>query len=175
MTPFSISLVYVSMPSISCKASYKGRRYGSTFVCKSPGRKPSFSPASTAGRVRMIFSTCLLLNAATARHTARYVLPVPAGPTPNTTVLFLTASTYCFCPTVLHLICLPREVTATTPSRTAAISPTLPSLASSMQYTIRLLSTLSPLPANFKSSASTSSPHATSFSSPSSCILTPST
>jgi len=37
-------------PIISYSASYMGRRYGSTFCVKSPGRKPKRSPASTAGR-----------------------------------------------------------------------------------------------------------------------------
>src|SRR2546427_8403528 len=45
----------------------------------SPGRKPSFSPASTAGRVRMMRRTSLRARACTADATARYVLPVPAG------------------------------------------------------------------------------------------------
>ena len=35
---------------------------------------------STAGRVKIIRSTCLFLNALTAITTAKYVLPVPAGP-----------------------------------------------------------------------------------------------
>src|ERR671930_95901 len=34
---------------ISSSASYSGRKYGSTLACMSPGRKPRFSPASTAG------------------------------------------------------------------------------------------------------------------------------
>ena len=49
----------------------------------SPGRKPSRSPASTAGRVRMIRDTCRSCSAATASAIARYVLPVPAGPDPE--------------------------------------------------------------------------------------------
>jgi len=47
---------------MSNSASYSGRRYGSTFDCRSPGRKPSFSPASTAGRVRMIRLTSLAMR-----------------------------------------------------------------------------------------------------------------
>ena len=47
---------------------------------RSPGRKPSLSPASTAGRVRITRSTCLAWSACTAKATARYDLPVPAGP-----------------------------------------------------------------------------------------------
>ena len=50
----------------------------------SPGRKPSRSPASTAGRDRMMRSTSLRSNSATACATASQVLPVPAGPVPNT-------------------------------------------------------------------------------------------
>ena len=40
--------------SMSCSASNSGRRYGSTLAIRSPGRNPRRSPASTAGRVRMI-------------------------------------------------------------------------------------------------------------------------
>ena len=39
---------------MSYSASKSGRRYGSIFSIRSPGRKPRRSPASTAGRVRMI-------------------------------------------------------------------------------------------------------------------------
>ena len=42
-----------------------------TFCCRSPGRKPSFSPASTAGRVSTMRETSLALNALTAIATAR--------------------------------------------------------------------------------------------------------
>src|SRR3954463_16446406 len=73
--------------SMSCSASNSGRRYGSTLAIRSPGRKPSRSPASTAGRVRMIRLTSRRLSAAAAIATARNVLPVPAGPIPNVTVL----------------------------------------------------------------------------------------
>ena len=74
----------------------------------SPGRKPSRSPASTAGRVRMIRPTCFSWSAATASAIARYVLPVPAGPIPNVTVHARIASTYAFCVTVFGAIFLPR-------------------------------------------------------------------
>ena len=47
---------------------------------RSPGRKPRRSPASTAGRVRMMRSTCLACSACTAMATASQDLPVPAGP-----------------------------------------------------------------------------------------------
>ena len=67
--------------------------YGSTFASTSPGRKPSRSPASTAGLVRMILPTCFSDSAATASAIARYVLPVPAGPMPNVTVQERIAST----------------------------------------------------------------------------------
>ena len=40
-----------SLSTKSYKASYIGRRYGSTLSTMSPGRNPSFSPASTAGRL----------------------------------------------------------------------------------------------------------------------------
>ncbi len=92
---------YVSAPSMSKRASYRGRRYGSTLLCKSPGRNPSRSPASTAGRVRIMRLTCLSRNAATAAATARYVLPVPAGPTPMVTVFLVTELTYRRWPMVL--------------------------------------------------------------------------
>ena len=47
------------------------RRYGSTFASMSPGRKPSRSPASTAGRVRMMRATSRSTNAETASAIAR--------------------------------------------------------------------------------------------------------
>ena len=88
----SISLETVSKSSISFKASNKGLRYGSTFSFKSPGKKPSFSPASTAGLVKIILFTFFKFNVATAAATAKYVFPVPAGPTPKTISFFLIAS-----------------------------------------------------------------------------------
>jgi hypothetical protein len=59
----------------------------------SPGRKPSRSPASTAGRVRTIRLTSRRDRAATAIATARNDLPVPAGPTPTVIVERRIAST----------------------------------------------------------------------------------
>src|SRR5690606_32945774 len=59
------------------------RRYGSTFCDMSPGRKPSRSPASTAGRTSTTRRTASAVSASTAAATAIYVLPVPAGPMPN--------------------------------------------------------------------------------------------
>jgi hypothetical protein len=41
------------------------------FEIRSPGRKPSFSPASTAGLIRIILSTFSFNNASTAAATAR--------------------------------------------------------------------------------------------------------
>ena len=49
----------------------------------SPGKKPSFSPASTAGRLRIIFLISLFFNERTAKAIAVYVLPEPAGPIAN--------------------------------------------------------------------------------------------
>ena len=60
------------------------------------GTEIGFSPASTAGRVRIMRENSLFLSAALATATARKVLPVPAGPTPMTIVFFLIASIYFF-------------------------------------------------------------------------------
>ena len=68
---FSSNLATCSNPNISYKASYKGLKYGSTFWDKSPGKKPSFSPASTAGRIRIIFLTFSEISISTALATAR--------------------------------------------------------------------------------------------------------
>ncbi len=78
---------------MSSNASYSGRRYGSIFSFKSPGKKPRFSPASTAGRVNMIRFISLFLSARTANATAVYVLPVPAGPMANRISLLFIQST----------------------------------------------------------------------------------
>jgi len=51
ITPRWISAMARGAGSMSCIASYSGRRYGSIFSVRSPGKNPSFSPASTAGRV----------------------------------------------------------------------------------------------------------------------------
>ena len=64
------------------------------------GKKPSFSPASTAGRVRIMRLTSRALKAFTAMATARYVLPVPAGPTPKVTAFLTMAPIYAFWPNV---------------------------------------------------------------------------
>src|SRR5215204_1190324 len=96
ITPLSRCEETRSGSSMSCSASNSGRRYGSTFAIRSPGRKPSRSPASTAGRVRMIRLTSRRDSAATAIAIARNVLPVPAGPMPNVIVSCRIASTYFF-------------------------------------------------------------------------------
>ena len=93
ITPRSRCWVTFSGSSMSCSASNSGRRYGSTFAIRSPGRKPSRSPASTAGRVRMMRFTSCRDSAAAAIATARNVLPVPAGPMPKVTVLLRIEST----------------------------------------------------------------------------------
>ena len=84
ISPVPIRRVTWSPGIMSPSASYNGRRYGSTFSLRSPGRKPSRSPASTAGRDSTMRSTRPACSMATACATARYVLPVPAGPMPNT-------------------------------------------------------------------------------------------
>ena len=56
-------------------------------LCRSPGKKPSFSPASTAGRDSTMRETSRFFSARTAMTIARNVLPVPAGPMPNVSVL----------------------------------------------------------------------------------------
>ena len=59
--------------------------------------------------------------------TAKYVLPVPAGPTPKTIVFFLIASTYFFCPTVFAFTGFPLAVTQKQSSSKIASSSFLPS------------------------------------------------
>ena len=53
-------------------------------------------------------------NAATASATARYVLPVPAGPTPSVIVFCSMASRYARWPSVFALMGLPLAVMHTT-------------------------------------------------------------
>ena len=93
ITPFSRWAATFSASIMSCSASNSGRRYGSTFAIRSPGRKPSRSPASTAGRVRMMRLTSRRASAAVAIAIARNVLPVPAGPMPKVIVERRIAST----------------------------------------------------------------------------------
>ena len=71
MMPASMSFGIASGSIMSRSESYNGRRYGSILSESVPGRKPSFSPASTAGRVRMMRLTSLFCSACTAFATAR--------------------------------------------------------------------------------------------------------
>ena len=70
MVPSSMYPVSFACGIMSRKASYNGCRYGSSFSFKSPGRNPRFSPASTAGLVKIIRLTSLFFNALTASATA---------------------------------------------------------------------------------------------------------
>ena len=64
----------------------------------------------------MMRLTCLSRKAWTAAATARYVLPVPAGPTPMVTVFFRTEAIYSFWPMVLGLMGRPlAEMHSTSP------------------------------------------------------------
>ncbi|OUD85724.1 hypothetical protein BC477_15055 [Clavibacter michiganensis subsp. michiganensis] len=130
----AMSLGTSSGSIVSLSASNSGRRYGSILSVSDPGRYPSRSPASTAGRVRMIRSTSLRCSAWTAFAMARYVLPVPAGPMPNTMVFSSMACTYCFWPCVFGRTVRPRDCTmaslstsdrvraSSSPSRRALVS-----------------------------------------------------
>jgi len=61
-------MLYIfSVGIISPRASYRGRRYGSTLSFISPGKKPRLSPASTAGLHSIIFLTSLFFKAFTAK------------------------------------------------------------------------------------------------------------
>ena len=80
MIPLSIRELVFSAPKILRKESKRGLKYGSTFCCKSPGRNPKFSPASTAGLVKIIFSIDFSANNLAAKTVAKKVFPVPAGP-----------------------------------------------------------------------------------------------
>ena len=57
------------------------------------GQEPQPLARLDRGRVRMMRATSRSCSAATASAIARYVLPVPAGPMPNVTVLARIAST----------------------------------------------------------------------------------
>ena len=111
---FSIKAAVRSGLSRLCSASYSGRKYGSTFCCRSPGRKPKRSPASTAGLVRMIRSTLRSCRQRTACTTAKKVLPVPAGPSDKVRSWRSMASTYCFCRRVRGRSSLPFWLRAST-------------------------------------------------------------
>ena len=79
---------------MSCSASNSGRRYGSIFAIRSPGRKPE-PLAGLDGGAREDDPVDLVprQSAAAAIATARNVLPVPAGPMPNVIVLRRIEST----------------------------------------------------------------------------------
>ena len=62
----------------------------------SPGRKPRRSPASTAGRQRMMRLIDFSASAAAPAATARNVLPVPAGPMAKTMSFSWIACRYIF-------------------------------------------------------------------------------
>ncbi|SKZ70205.1 Uncharacterised protein [Mycobacteroides abscessus subsp. abscessus] len=161
MTPAAMSFGIDSGSIMSCRASYSGRRYGSIFSLRVPGRKPSRSPASTAGRVRMMRLTALPCSAWTALAIARYVLPVPAGPSPNTMVLLSMASTYFFWLSVLGRIVFPRREMMSSDSTSAGDSDD-PSL--NIDTLCRTRSGVSgvPRPTRSTSSATTLSDAATS-------------
>ena len=93
MMSFSMYFLTCSGSIMSFSASNSGRRYGLILATRSPGRKPSRSPASTAGRTSTIFFTAPWRSSVTAMPTARYVLPVPAGPTQMVTSLSRSAWT----------------------------------------------------------------------------------
>ena len=63
-----------------------------------------------AGRVRMIRFTSLALKAVIAFAMARYVFPVPAGPTPKTIIFSSMAFTYFCCPMVFGFTGFPMTV-----------------------------------------------------------------
>ena len=84
ITLFSMYSFSLAPGTMSCRASYRGWRYGSSLSFISPGRNPNFSPASTAGRLRIILRISLFFSAFTARAMAINVLPVPAGPVAKT-------------------------------------------------------------------------------------------
>ncbi len=128
---------------MSCSASYSGRRYGSIFSLSVPGRNPSRSPASTAGRVRMIRLTFLAWSACTALAIARYVLPVPAGPMPKVIVCLSIESTYRFWFSVFGRIERPRLLRMFRLSTSAGRSVVS---ARSMWSTRSTVSTVTPWP-----------------------------
>ena len=80
ISPVSIFLSIFSAPKSSYSASYSGLKYGSTFSFMSPGKKPNFSPASTAGLDKITLSIFFSISKVTATDTAKKLFPVPAGP-----------------------------------------------------------------------------------------------
>ena len=69
--PRSVSVASSCGSIMSRRASWSGRRYGLILSSSLPGRKPRFSPASTAGRARMMRSRLPVMRALTAIATAR--------------------------------------------------------------------------------------------------------
>src|SRR5436309_1026298 len=139
---------------MSCRASNSGRRYGSTFACRSPGRKPRRSPASTAGRVSTIRATSRFISAETAMATARNDLPVPAGPIAKTMSCFRIASTYRFWPGVFGVIHFFRDGTAIASLNTALRSAS--SLSDSIRSAARTSIVRTGAPARTRSASWTS-------------------
>ena len=80
----------------------------------------------------MMRLTCLSRKAATAAATARYVLPVPAGPTPMVTVLWSTDLIYSFCPMVLGFTGRPLAVMHSTSPVSSEICVSFPLRTSPM-------------------------------------------
>lgn len=74
----------------------------------------------------MMRFTCLSRKAWTAAATARYVLPVPAGPTPMVTVFFRTDLIYSFWPMVLGLMGRPLALMHSTSPVSSVIWASLP-------------------------------------------------
>ena len=91
--PLSINELVLSKPKILCKESNSGLKYGSTFCCKSPGRNPRLSPASTAGLVKTILSI-FSRSIVSLRKQLLKMFPVPAGPIANVRSKFSIDSTY---------------------------------------------------------------------------------
>jgi hypothetical protein len=84
ITRFSRNRVTRSLIHDIKQGIVKGAKVGIDLVLKVAGKEAQFLSASTAGRARTIRLTCLVMRNWTAMAAARYVLPVPAGPMPNT-------------------------------------------------------------------------------------------
>src|SRR4051812_24100820 len=111
MTSFSMYFFTCSYSIRSLSESSRGRRYGLILATRSPGRNPSRSPASTAGRTSTIFLTAPCRNSGTAIPTARNVLPLPARPPQMVTSFSRRATTYRPCPSVRGRRYLPPSIT----------------------------------------------------------------
>src|ERR1700681_4473567 len=107
------------------------------------------SPASTAGLVRMIRSASRAWSAWTASATAKYDLPVPAGPMPKVTTLVAMASVYRFCPAVLGRTVRPRA------DRSSSVVSTSAGLSSS--FTMVMVRPMSPASSRWPCSSSVTS------------------